>query len=484
MQAGRLPECSSLKLGGQGATPGVSLPPDNAKKETVMTTSKRLVVHRRWGSEIPVIDHAEGVYLYDTTGKRYIDGCGGSSVVINLGHGTREVIDALYQQSLKVAFSPAHVFANAPAEQLGEMVAAIAPGDMKDNCRVWFTCTGTDAIDDAMRLARQYAVVNDQASRSLVIARWRGFHGNNIAVSGLHGHTFRRTIFMPMYVNQPHIPPAYCYRCPFEKTYPSCDLLCARYLETEIRQQGAENVLAFIAEPVVGAALGGVPAPEGYFQIIREICSRYGVMFIADEVMTAWGRTGTNWGVEHWGVTPDIIATAKGISSGYTPLAAVIAREDIWESLEEHNSPFRAGHTYNANPASCAAGVAVLTYLQKHDLVARSKEMGDYFLQQLRTLLRHDIIGDVRGLGLMLGFEIVKDKQTKQPFLPSQQMSSKLELEALKRGLVVYSCTGSVDGVAGDMVLLAPPFVITKEQIDECVSILHETITAMEKELA
>ena len=446
-----------------------------------MPVSGRVVVHRRWGGDVPVIDHAEGVYLYDTTGKRYIDAAGGSSVVINLGHGNKEVVDALAQQALRVAFSPAHVFANKPAEQLGEMVTALAPGKLKNNCRVWFTCTGTDAVDDAVRLARQYAVVKGQASRQLVISRWQGFHGNNIAVSGMHGHTYRRSIYMPMYVNMPHIPPAYCYRCPFEKTYPSCNLLCARYLEKEIRQQGPDNVLAFIAEPVVGAALGAVPAPDGYFQIIREICDKYGVLFIADEVMTAWGRTGTMWGLDHWGVTPDIIATAKGISSGYTPLAAVLAREEIWNALETHNSPFRAGHTYNANPASCAAGIAVLTYLDKHGLVARSAEMGAYFLDKLHTLLEHRIVGDVRGRGLMLGFEVVEDKQSKKPFDPALHMSSHLELEALARGLVIFSCTGCVDGAAGDMILLAPPFIIAREQIDECINILHDTISAVEK---
>ena len=448
-----------------------------------MTTSGRLVVHRRWGGDFPIIDHAEGVYLYDTNGKRYIDGSGGSSVVMNLGHGNKEVAEALYQQALRVAFSPAHVFANAPAEELGEMVAAIAPGELKDACRVWFTCTGTDAVDDAVRLARQYAVVKGQAGRSLVISRWQGFHGNNIAVAGFHGHTYRRSMYMPMFVNSPHIPPAYCYRCPFEKTYPECNLLCARALEREIRQQGAENVLAFIAEPVVGAALGAVPAPDGYFQKIREICDRYGVLFIADEVMTAWGRTGTMWGIEHWGVTPDIIATAKGISSGYTPLAAVIARDEIWSVLEQHNSPFRAGHTYNANPASCATGIAVLTYLHKHDLVNRSREMGTYFLNKLRTLLDHDIVGDVRGRGLMLGFELVKDRQTKEPFAPVMKMSSRLEQEAFERGLVVFACTGSVDGVAGDMILMAPPFIITRDEVDSCVSILRESIAALERSL-
>ena len=397
-----------------------------------MTEQSRLVVHRRWNEDFPIVDHAEGVYLYDTKGKRYIDAAGGSSVVINLGHGNKEVVNALAEQAMRVAFSPAHVMGNAPAEQLGAMVAAIAPGELKDNCRVWFTCTGTDAVDDAVRLARQYAVVRGEASRSLVISRWEGFHGNNIAVSGWHGHTFRRTIYMPMFINSPHIPPAYCYRCPFQKTYPECDLLCAHWLEKEILQQGPENVLAFIAEPVVGAALGAVAAPDGYFQVIREICSKYGVMFIADEVMTAFGRTGTPWGVDHWGVTPDIIATAKGISSGYTPLAAVIARESIWRELEEKNSPFRAGHTYNSNPASCAAGIAVMNYLSKHNLIARSKEMGAYFLKQLETLKQHDMISDVRGLGLMLGFEIVKDRQTKEPFPPAKKMSVRLEQLALR----------------------------------------------------
>lgn len=445
-----------------------------------MATSDRLVVHRRWGSDFPIIDHAEGVYLYDTNGKRYIDGAGGSSVVINIGHGNKEIVQALAEQAQRVAFSPAHVFANAPAEELGEMVAALAPGTLKDACRVWFTCTGTDAVDDAVRLARQYAVVSGQASRALVISRWQGFHGNNLAVAGFHGHTYRRQVYMPMYINNPHIPPAYCYRCPFEKSCPECSLMCARALEREILQQGPENVLAFIAEPVVGAALGAVPAPDGYFQVIREICSRYGVLFIADEVMTAWGRTGTMWGVEHWGVTPDIIATAKGISSGYTPLAAVIASDEIWSTLEKHKSAFRAGHTYNANPASCACGVAVVKYLTKHNLVARSQEMGAYFLEKLGSLLEHKIVGDVRGLGLMLGFELVKDKASKAPFPPGMKMSGRLEDETLKRGLVSFSCTGCVDGAAGDMILLAPPFVITREDIDFCVDVLHQSIAALE----
>ena len=321
-------------------------------------------------------------------------------------------------------------------------------------------------------------------SKYHVITRWQAFHGNNIAVAGFSGLTARRAIFTPMFVESPHIPPAYCYRCYFELKYPSCGLKCARALETQIRQSGPENIAAFIAEPVVGAALGAVPAPDGYFQIIRDICDKYEVLFIADEVMTCFGRTGKMWGMEHWGVTPDIIAAAKGITSGYTPLSAIIARDSVWQPLIDHNSPFKAGHTLNANAVSCAGAIAVIDYLQKHNLVERCAEMGAYMLEQMKAkLLPHPTVGDVRGKGLMLGFEQVKDKASREPFDPRLKMSSRLEEEAFKRGVITYPCTGSVEGVAGDMTLLAPPFIITREQVDEVVRALDESLTALEAAL-
>jgi adenosylmethionine-8-amino-7-oxononanoate aminotransferase len=291
-------------------------------------------------------------------------------------------------------------------------------------------------------------------------------------------------VFQPMYVDSPHIPPAFCYRCYFEKSYPECGLLCARALETAIRQQGPENVAAFIAEPVVGAALGCVPAPDGYFQVIREICSRYEVLFIADEVMTGWGRTGKLWGIDHWGVTPDIVATAKGMTAGYTPLSAIIGRDCIWAALEQKRSPFKAGHTLNANAVSCAGALAVIHYALSHDLPANAAARGEQALSGLRTTMAaHTSIGDVRGRGLMFGFEFVRDRDTREPFPPELRVSSLLEKAALNHGLVTYPCTGTVDGGPGDMVLMAPPLTITAQELDELLDILDLAIGEVEEAL-
>ncbi len=444
---------------------------------------QRIVVHRSWRSTAPVCVRGEGIYLYDRDGRRYIDGAAGSSVVVNIGHGVRSVVDAMHEQGCRVAFAAPHVFTNEPLLRLGQMVSERAPGALRDSCRIWFSCTGTDAVDDAARLARQYVVAAGKPSKSLIVSRWQGFHGNNLAVAGFHGHTFRRRVYFPMYVNMPHIPPAYCYRCPFELTPQTCRLKCARELETAIRQHGPENVAAFIAEPVVGAALGAVPAPDGYFQVIRDICDRYDVLFITDEVMTAWGRIGHWFGIEEWGVSPDIIATAKGIASGYTPLAATIAREDLWQAIEDSGLPFLAGHTMNQNPVSCAGAIANLEYVEAHSLLRHSREVGAYLLERLRELLACRIVGDVRGKGLMCGLELVQDQATKAPFPPEAKASVVLEQEALQRGLILFSCTGCVEGVAGDMMLVTPPLIITRQQVDELIAILKEALQATQARL-
>jgi adenosylmethionine-8-amino-7-oxononanoate aminotransferase len=449
-----------------------------------MTKPNVHAVHRDWGRDFPTILRTEGIYLFDEHGRRFIDGSGGSSVVTSIGHGVEEVPRAMYEQAQKFSFYPAHAFTNQAFLDLSDLIVGLAPGEMRDNSRVWITCTGTDATDDAVRLARQYWVEADRPGKYQVISRWQAFHGNNIAVAGFSGLTARRKIFQPMYVDSPHIPPAFCYRCYFEKSYPECGLLCARALETAIRQQDPDNVAAFIAEPVVGAALGSVPAPDGYFQMIREICDRYDVLFIADEVMTGWGRTGTMWGIEHWGVTPDIIATAKGITAGYTPLAAVIARDSIWAALERNRSPFKAGHTMNANAVSCAGAIAVLDYLLGHDLSANAAARGEQALDGLRkSMAAHASIGDVRGRGLMFGFEFVRDRATKEPFPPGLKVSALLEQTALRHGLVTYPCTGTVDGGPGDMVLMAPPLTITAREMDDLLTILDLAIGEVEEEL-
>lgn len=446
-----------------------------------MTKPNVHVVHRSWDRDYPTIVRGDGIYLYDSTGKKYIDGSGGSSVVMSVGHGNKDVKFAMDEQMEKFSLVPAHAFTNQPELDLGDLIVSLAPGDLKDKSKVWFTCTGSDANDDALRLTRQYFVESRKSSKYQIISRWRGFHGNTLSGAGISGITDRRSIFQPMFVESPHLPPAFCYRCSYEQTYPACNLLCARSLETLIRQQGPNNVAAFIAEPVVGAALGCVPAPDGYFQKIREICTKYDVLLIVDEVMTGWGRTGKLWGIEHWGITPDIITSAKGLSAGYSPISALIARDSIWQMLEQNHSPFKAGHTLNANAVSCSAAQAVITYIEEHNLVENSRKQGEYLKNGLFKLMEaHPIIGDVRGLGLMVGFEFVSDQKSREPFPPKQKVSSLFEKAALNNGLITYACTGSLDGVMGDMILLAPPLSITKEQIDDLLSIIDYSIKEVE----
>jgi adenosylmethionine-8-amino-7-oxononanoate aminotransferase len=442
-------------------------------------------VHRSWDRDYKVIDHTDGIYLYDRDGNRFIDGTAGSAVVVNIGHNVQEVNDAMLAQARKFNFYPAHAFTNDQFQALAERLVNMAPAGMKGDSKVWLTDSGTGASEDALRLARQHFVDKGMAGRFLVIGRWQAFHGNSIAVAGVSGLTLRRSVFAPMFIGAPHIPPAFCYRCYFGLDCATCGLRCAQALETEILQNGPENVAAFIAEPVVGAALGGVPAPDGYFQKVREICDGYGVLLIIDEVMTGIGRTGKMWGIEHWeGVTPDILITAKGLTSGYTPLSAVIARNEIWEPLIDSNSPYRAGRTLNANAVSCAGALAVLDYVDKHNLVQHTAEVGEYMLAEMKDkLLKHPFVGDVRGKGLMIGFELVKDKETKEPFDPALHLSKELEDEAYDRGLIIYPLVGTVAGHAGDMVLMSPPLIITKEQVDDLVRILDESVSAVEAKL-
>jgi adenosylmethionine-8-amino-7-oxononanoate aminotransferase len=442
----------------------------------------KTAVMRAWRT-MPVADRGEGIYLYDVDGKRYLDGASGSSVVVNIGHGVKRVRDAMYAQMEKVSFAAPHAFSTEPLLKLGKVVAERAPGTMRNNCRSWFTCTGTDAVDDAMRVTRHYFLAKGKRSKTLFISRWQSFHGNNLAVTGMHGATPRRRMYVGMNINSPHIPPAYCYRCPYELTFPSCRLKCARALETEIRQQGDENVAAFIAEPVVGTALGAVPAPEGYFEVIREICDKYDVLLIVDEVMTGWGRIGHWFGIEEWGVTPDIIATAKGMTSGYATLAATIAREEIWSAIEDSGAVFQAGHTMDLNPVACAGALEAISYVEENDLARNSRENGAYLLQRLGELLDYGIVGDVRGKGLMCGFEFVKDQKTKEPFDPALRISARFQQEAMARGLILFSCFGCVDGVAGDMMMVTPPLIITRPQVDELIGIVKDTLEVVRTEV-
>jgi adenosylmethionine-8-amino-7-oxononanoate aminotransferase len=296
----------------------------------------------------------------------------------------------------------------------------------------------------------------------------------------MSGNIARRRRYAPMLIDFPHIPPAYCYRCPFEKTRDNCNLECAWALDTEIKANGPQYISAFIAEPVVGATLGTCPAPEGYFQIIREICDKHGILFIVDEVMTGLGRTGKNWGIQHWDVNPDLIVTAKGLSGGYIPLGACIVSDKIAEAFKE---PFAHGHTYGSHPVSCAVGVAVLDYVTKYKLVQRSAELGKYMHMKLSELYEHPTVGDVRGMGIFAGVEFVKEKNTKKPFPVEIGYSHRVIEQCIINGLLVYPGTATVDGFLGDHIQIAPPLVVNQAEIDDIVTLLDLSIGQAEREV-
>jgi adenosylmethionine-8-amino-7-oxononanoate aminotransferase len=426
-----------------------------------------------------MLERGSGVYLYDEDGKKYIDGCSGSAAVANIGHGVPELIEAIEKSVREYAYCPSHFFANRHAIRLAELLASIAPDGLD---YVWLVSDGSEATETAVKFARQYQLVRGNSSKSLVISRWHSYHGATLGALGFGGQPYRRKSFLPLYQNMPHIPANYCYRCEYNLTYPDCGVRCAWALEDEILRQGPENVAAFIAEPVVGAALGAVPAVDEYFAIIREICDRYDVVLIVDEVMTGFGRTGHMFGIDNWDVKPDIIACAKGLTGGYVPLGAVIMHQKIIKAMVERGQNVITGHTYSAHHLMAAAATAAVQYVLDQDLVDRSRNVGEYFIKKLQVLMEKEIVGDVRGKGLFIGIEFVKDKETKEPFLPEAQIAARVGEEALENGLITYPGTGNVKGVSGDHILLAPPLTISLDQIDDIVEILDRAITTVERD--
>jgi adenosylmethionine-8-amino-7-oxononanoate aminotransferase len=440
------------------------------------------VIYRDLHKYYPTVVRGEGIYLYDADGKRYIDGSGGSAAVTSIGHGVEEVIEAMTRQARTLAYGPTHAFSTEAIEDCARVIVEdFAPEGLE---RVWFVSGGSEATENAVKMALQYQRERGQGTRHLVIGRWSSFHGATLGALAYGGNTGRRRHYSPSLFQTEHIAPCFTYRCSANSSCPDCDLSCANQLERVIRQVGPENVAAFIAEPVVGATLGAVAATPGYFQEIREICDRYGVVFIADEVMTGFGRTGRKFAIDYWGVTPDLIACAKGISGGYAPLGAVIARPEIVGEVKRRGHNFAIGHTASGNPLSCAVGAAVLRYVRDNNLVQNAENVGSYFLSRLHDLkVRHEMIGDVRGLGLLLGIEFVRDRTTKEPFPPELQAAKRIGEATLERGLVSYPGTGTVDGALGDHMLYTPPLTITTEQVDELIAILDESLSAVAAEL-
>jgi adenosylmethionine-8-amino-7-oxononanoate aminotransferase len=428
--------------------------------------------------DLPTIVRAEGVYLYDDRGRQLIDAAGGVGCVTSIGHAVPEVVEAIAEQLRTVAFVPWSQFQTEPARRLAETIADLTPAGLD---AVALFNSGSEITEGAVKLARQYWLARGRADKHLVISRWQGFHGMTLGATGFGGHTLRRRKYRSMVHDMPKIGPAYAYRCD------DCEagrLRCADELERLIRWEGAENVACFIAEPVVGATMGAVPAPPGYLQRIREICDRYEVLFIADEVMSGFGRTGRWFAVEHWNVVPDILVAAKGVSGGYAPLAVLTAQADIVNALAEAGTPAVMGHTYSQNPVTATAGLAVLEYIQRHDLVRAARERGAELKDRLTRLReRHSILGDVRGLGLMIGIELVQDQVTKRPFPLEDGVAFQLARACIEEGAVIYPGQGGADGQTGDHALVTPPLTVSSAQIEDLVAAIDRALTITESHL-
>ncbi len=437
------------------------------------------VFYRDWKKVYPVIDRGEGIYLYDRKGKKYIDASGGPFVV-NIGHAVPEVIAAMEEQARKVCFPYAGNFTSEAQIELAEEVIRFCPPGMS---RVYFVSGGSEANEVALKLARQYHLERGEPSRVKIIGRWQGYHGATLAALAMGGHTHYRKDYLPYMMDFPHIHAPYCYRCRFGREYPSCQIVCAQELEKTILNEGKETIAAVISEPVTGSSLGAMaPVPE-YFPIIREICDRYGVLLVVDEVITGFGRAGKNFGIDHWGVIPDIIVTGKGISSGYTPLGATIVHEKVYDVFtKSKRSSFFLGYTYAGNPLSCAVGLAVLRHLKKNGLVERAAKMGAFLFHEFDGLKKIPIVGDIRGKGMLLGIELVQDTQ-KTPFPRSRKLAESIVRKAFERGVILLPGHGLGDGVVGDLLMLAPPFIIQEKEIREVYGVLEELIAeaAMEK---
>ena len=410
---------------------------------------------------------SEGCYIIDENGKRYLDGSGGAAVAC-LGHGDPEVIAAIKEQTEQMAFAHTGFFTSNPAEELAEFLIEHAPAGLD---RVYFVSGGSEAVEAALKLARQYHLENGEPQREHVIARRQSYHGNTLGALATGGNQWRRRQFEPMLMNVSHISPCYEYVDRYDdETAHEYGERTAQELENEILRLGEDKVMAFVAEPVVGATMGAVPAVAGYFKRIREICDQYGVLLILDEVMCGMGRTGHLFACEADDIAPDILCIAKGLGAGYQPIGAMLCTGSIYETIGKGSGLFQHGHTYLGHPVACAASLTVVKAIRDRDLLnAVSKQSRKLFDALNAHLGQNPFVGDIRGRGLFVGVELVKDRGLKKPFDPSLRLAAQIKRKAFDHGLICYPMSGTRDGEFGDHILLAPPFTISDVQISELV---------------
>ena len=434
------------------------------------------VLHRSMAHRYPTAVSGEGVFIRDQAGKDYIDASGGAAVSC-LGHSHPDIIAAMRAQLDKLEYAHTSFFTSEAAEELADDLVAHAPDGLG---HAFFVSGGSEAIEAALKLARQYFVERGEPQRRFFIARRQSYHGVTLGALAVGGREWQRRAFAPLLIETHHVSPVYEYReRRADETPDAYGERLASELDTKIRKLGGDNVIAFVAETVVGATMGVVPAVPGYFRRVREICDRHGILLILDEVMCGMGRTGTLHACEQEGVSPDILAIAKGLGGGYAPVGAMLLHDKIFKTIADGSGAFQHSHTYSGHPLACAAALAVQRVIRRDDLLGNVRKQGAHLARRLQQRFgNHPFVGNVRGRGLFQGLEIVADRGTKEPFDPQRKVNAQIKREAMARGLMVYPMGGTIDGAKGDHVLVAPPFIVNEGQIDLIVERLGDAIDA------
>ncbi|MEA2725220.1 MAG: hypothetical protein QOH59_2991 [Gemmatimonadales bacterium] len=430
------------------------------------------VLYRKLKREYPRIVRGDGCYLYDDQGRRYLDGAGGAYVV-NVGHGVSEIAEALACQAAKVAYVTGTTFTNDAVEEFAVEIARLSPGDLE---LVYPLASGSEAVEAALKLARQYWAESGRTKKHKLLALAPSYHGNTLLALSASSREQYKTYYGEWLVPVVRAPAPYPYRCPCNGVAPLCPACSGSAIEEAIVREGPETVAALIAEPVGGSSSGASVPPKEYWPRVREICSRHEVLLVADEILTGAGRTGTWSALEPYGVVPDIMVLGKGIAGGYAPLSAVVAPRRLVDVLARGSGVFLHAQTFSHHATLCAAGVATIRYLRQHGLIDRSAAMGRVLHRQLEELRAFDCVGDVRGRGLLAGIEFVEDKSTRRPFPPAARFAESLAANALDLGLVVWPNSGQLADGTGDLAMLAPPFVIDEQQIAEMVALFGRAV--------